>query len=440
MAGQEQELEIWQGDTPIRVGTLQLSGRGGRLHSVFQYAPEWLQHPERFALAPSMPLHADRFFYRAQAGVAHASALPPPLADTVPDQWGRRLMEKAHRHSHGSPLHEFDYFLGVDDGSRLGALRVRDPDTGTFLASAPEGTQRIPPVLAIGELVADIHRIERNQASHSVLEQIIRGGSSLGGARPKCTVLEEDGSLALAKFTSVHDNRPIEKAEVLTLQLAARCGIRTPPARLVRCADFPVAIIHRFDRGPTGRKHYLSAQSFLDLPTAEGGTYVEFCERLRECSGAAIQECTELFRRVSFTILVSNTDDHLRNHGLLYQRENGWILSPVFDVNPSPYRERVLKTAIADPAEPEASISLLLDHAPFFGLAHEEAIQIVHDQAMTISQHWRQLAKACGLTRAEIDDYAQAFEHSQMQEALALGKPAVPVPGTSSKARKPRKP
>jgi serine/threonine-protein kinase HipA len=284
-------------------------------------------------------------------------------------------------------LSEIEYLVGVDDQSRLGALRLRIAG-GPFLAEKPTDRPSLPPVLDIDLITRDIARIERDHPDREALARLVGGGSSLGGARPKCTVVLADGGLALAKFTSRHDQHAIEKAEVLTLKLARLCGLDAPDAELIQSGPLPVALIRRFDRGKTGRVPYLSAQSFLGMAEATGGTYVDFADMLRKQALLPELSVRELFARVGFSILVSNTDDHLKNHGLLAGGNGQWRLSPLFDVNPSPERERYLKTAIADPGESQASLELLVDQAESFGLSSGEARRLVADQAQCIRAQW----------------------------------------------------
>ena len=427
----EKQLEICLGESGIPVGTLWFPTQGSRAYSVFQYGESWLTHPRRFAIAPDLPLIPDRQFFRKAQGVDQASALPPALADTVPDLWGRRLLQAMARANHDGSLSEVDYLVAVDDASRMGALRLRVGPGSPFLTDRSRDRPAIPPILHIDVLTRDIAQIERDHPDRETLARLAGVGSSLGGARPKCSVIDTDGSLAVAKFTSRHDTHAVEKAEVLTLLLARECGLDIPDARLVYSGGAAVAILRRFDRRPPGRKHgisgessgripYLSAQSFLNLPVATGGTYVDFADQLRQYAERPENALRDLFSRVSFSILVSNTDDHLKNHGLLYRGQGKWYLAPLFDVNPSPERERRLKTAIADQAEPDASTELLLEHAEFFGLSRDDAQSLVGGQARVLRERWKILGRDLGMTSKELREYSPAFEHRDSAWALRL--------------------
>ena len=417
-------LHVCIGEAALEVGILWLSSQGGRSFSAFQYSDKWLRNPRAFSIAPALPLSDSKRFFHGDPQDPHSSSLPPPLADTLPDLWGRRLLRKAGQTTHD--LDGFALLVAVDDFSRIGALRLLDPNTQAFLAPVQTGHLRIPPVVEIHNLVQDIHRIESDHPDRESLQRLLGGGSSLGGARPKCTVRRENGQLAIAKFTSRFDTHPVEKAEVLAIRLARLCGLATPDVQLLESQGFPVALIDRFDRHGQSRVPYLSAQSFLGLPSAVAGTYIEYADHLRQYSGNVAMDLRELFARVSFSILITNTDDHLKNHALLHDGERGWRLSPIFDVNPAPERERRLKTAIADPEEPSASIDLLIDHAEFFDLAKDDAVSLIVHQAERIGRNWRRIASECRMTRSEIRDYEPAFVHGEASRAAQLDVAQIP--------------
>ncbi|MDR0996793.1 MAG: HipA domain-containing protein, partial [Zoogloeaceae bacterium] len=320
-----------------------------------------------------------------------------------------------------TPLAEVDFLLAVNDFSRTGALRFRQEGQAVFLSAE----QDVPPLLHLDELTRAVANAESDSPELRALARLRQAGSTLGGARPKCSVIDEEGALAIAKFTSTLDTHAVEKAEVLTLWLARDTGIKTPSARLVMSAGLPVAIISRFDRAGTRRLPFISAQTLLDAPTATGGTYLEVADALRAHSANPQADLAELFRRVAFTILVSNVDDHLKNHGFLHVGQGRWRLSPIFDVNPAPERQRELKTAIADPGEPQASLDLLMAHAFYFEQGADEAIRMIGNMAHTIFGQWRAQAKVLGMTRAEVEDFRPAFEHPEMDWALALKNPRI---------------
>ncbi len=413
-------LSVCIGDQGLEVGQLMFEAQGNRQFSRFQYANVWLENPRSFALAPSMPLRETPFFYRPEGD--RGSPLPPPLADTTPDSWGRNIIRRDARETRTDtrPLNECDFLTAVDDFSRMGALRLRSPDGGDFLASLPGGLHDIPPLLQLNELGRTIASLEQQEPmTAKALQRLRQVGSALGGARPKCSVLDGD-QLFIAKFTSRLDTQSVELVEVLTLQLAQLCGLRAPAVRLDQSDGLAVALIQRFDRSANGRIPYISAQTMLDRDDANSGTYTELAEAIRTHSDAPGRDLLELFKRVAFTILVSNTDDHLKNHGFLYAGNGQWRLSPLFDVNPSPDRHRELKTAISEISGTTAGVAILLEHAPFFDVTASDATEILKLMATTIRQGWRGLGQKLGMTRQDFEVYRPAFEHEDTDVAQKL--------------------
>lgn len=259
------------------------------------------------------------------------------------------------------------------------------------------------------------------------LRRLRQVGSALGGARPKCSVIDADGSLLIAKFTSREDTENVEAMEVSTLKLAARCGIETPDARIDHSQDLPVALIRRFDRG-TGRRPYISAQTFLAAPDALSGTYVDLVEMMRRHSDNPRADIRQLFQRLAFTILVSNVDDHLKNHGFRHMEKGRWRLSPLFDVIPSPGRHRELKTPISQISGSEANIEVLVDHCRFFDMEQSEASAAIGRIATEVNASWQSIGSANGLSSQDITDYKPAFEHAQMEKALTWASTGSSIP------------
>jgi serine/threonine-protein kinase HipA len=411
-----QNLEICLGETGIRVATLLYESHGSREHSSFRYTDEWLNHPLKFAVAPSLPLDDSRRYFSG------ATPLPAPLMDTLPDSWGRKVLLKyARAASVKTPFDTLAFLVSVDDFSRIGALRVRaEGDNLPFLAPADDKGMGIPSLQHLRALGEAVFSVENETPEISTLRMLRYLSSSLGGARPKCSILNSQGKLALAKFTSKADEYAVEKAEVLTLHLAELCGIVTPHVELVTEASVQAAIIERFDRQRGKRIPYISAQTMLDAPTADEGTYVDIADCIRKHCLSPPNDLVALFQRIAFTILVSNVDDHLKNHGFLYAGQGGWRLSPIFDVNPMPQRHRILKTPIAEPSEPTASIELLMENAFYFGVDLDSAAKIISATAQTIAKKWEGIAAAIGMTPQEIEEYRPAYEHDEARIAQQL--------------------
>ncbi len=218
-------------------------------------------------------------------------------------------------------------------------------------------------------------RYERDPAGAEEAARVLAGAAgSLGGARPKANVTDGE-TLWIAKFTSVLDTKPVERVEVGTLALARRVGIRAAEAELaLPGSDHPVALIKRFDRRSGGRVPYISARTALQASGTEPGYYSDIADAIRVISHDAQRDLTELWQRIVFTILVGNTDDHLKNHGFLYVRDGLWQLSPAFDINPQPQRHRHMETGISPLSGFEPSITAAIEHSPFFGLEEREAL------------------------------------------------------------------
>ena len=395
------------------VGEIVFEADGRRQTSMFRYAVEWLENPERFAIAPSMPL-SEAPFYRSASRENLRGALPGPIGDGAPDSWGRGLIRKAL----GGGLTELDYLLAVDDTTRQGSLRYLDED-GTPLACS------YPPVPRLSEL-SELRRLVGAAGTGPGLapadrDRLLGSAGSLGGARPKANVRDESGDLAIAKFTSDNDTMPVEKAEVATLRLARSAGIHAASARLeLGNTNRPAALLKRFDRN--GGKHigYLSAQSFLGAEAAAGGFYTDIADALRAHALEPRTQMVELYRRVLFTILVSNNDDHLKNHGLLHAGGGRWVLSPAFDINPQPHRRRHLETGVSELSGNAASIEAAVEASPFFDIGHGAAAGMLSRMISIIDEQWRAHCRAVGMTAEEIKRYEPAFDHEESRIARRL--------------------
>lgn len=401
---------------PRFVGRLWTRVRAGRESASFEYARSWLAHPERFSLEPALELGPAPFH------TASGQPLFGAIGDSAPDRWGRVLMRRAERRraqrEHRSPrtVWEGDYLLLVDDESRQGALRFTDRENGPFLAdgSAP----KIPPLVKLPALLTAAQRVLDDRDSEEDLRLLLAPGSSLGGARPKASVRDRDGSLAIAKFPHAADEVNTMAWEAVALTLAAKAGIAVPEWRLESVSRKPVLLSRRFDRESGARVPFLSAMSMLGARDNDTRSYLELADALRRYGAAPKEDMVELWRRIVFTVLVSNTDDHLRNHGFLWTGPAGWRLSPAYDLNPVPpdICPRVLTTAI-DMDDATASLDLAFSVAPYFGLRPDQARAIAARTGKAASA-WRKVAAALGIRAAEIDRMAAAFEHDDLKSAL----------------------
>jgi serine/threonine-protein kinase HipA len=403
------EIHIeWQGETWL-AGRLHATGRGPTV--AFEYAPEWLKRGDAFPIDPtSLPL---------QTGARHSPVLFGAIQDCGPDRWGRILIERAVRKKvlPQKPYRDIDYVLALDDASRLGALRFRLDSASPFLAVS---TGRLPPLIRLQALLRAAEAIHSETDTAADLRFLLGAGSPLGGARPKCAISLEDGRLALAKFPKPDDTRDIGSGEVLALTLAAEAGIRVVEHRLVPMGRHSVTVITRFDRVGNDRTPFLSGASLLGLSRGDPGAYTLLADGVRQFGHDVAGDLRELWRRMVFSLLASNYDDHLRNHGFLMHEAGRWSLSPAYDLNPVPEidRVRVSKTPISEEHE-EPSIAAALAVAGRFGLKAPAASGILREVFTSVSL-WRRIGRRLRLKRATLDAYASAFEHELMDEARRL--------------------
>lgn len=410
------EIEIHislEGET-FRVGTLFRQAARGRESVTFEYHPDWLSHGVAFALEPSLSL-GQGIFHPGGAKEIFGS-----IGDSSPDTWGRRLMQRSERRQAvkegRSPrtLQEADFLLGVTDFSRLGALRFKRPEDDAFQKPIGEG---VPGFIQLGRLLESAQRIERDEETDEDLALIFAPGSSLGGARPKASVIDTHGHLAIAKFPKESDEYSLETWEHIALILADRAGIRVPRHELQQVGGRPVLISWRFDRSDEIRTPFLSAMSLLQLKDGDRGSYPEIVDELARHGARAGADAAELFRRLVFNILISNVDDHLRNHGFLWAGKEGWVISPSYDLNPTPtdLKARILTTNISID-EGTCSIELARDQATLFGLSSKQASEIIAEVGKAVAE-WRTVAQTHGQSKIQIDRMASAFEHDDLEEA-----------------------
>lgn len=414
------------GDVEVHIDLHGRTHRVGllRRHSVrrsetitFEYAGDWLENPDRFSIEPALALTRGVFPAPRNQSVFGS------IGDSAPDTWGRRLMQRAERRlaeREGRPprtLMEADYLLGVSDETRLGALRFRWAGDEVFEAPPRAG---VPALIELGRLLQITERILRDEETEEDLQMIFAPGSSLGGARPKASVIDQHGHLSIAKFPKETDDYSIETWEEVGLRLAARAGIETPHHELVTVAGSAVLLSRRFDRSEGTREPFLSAMSMVGLADGERGSYPELVDALAANGAQARVDAQALFRRMVLNVLISNVDDHLRNHGFLWRGRTGWSLSPVYDLNPTPtdVRPRILTTNI-DLEEATCSLDLVESAADLFGLRLAEARAVIGEVGRAVAD-WREVAAAIGARPAEIRRMASAFEHEDLGRARKM--------------------
>ncbi|MGE3166624.1 MAG: type II toxin-antitoxin system HipA family toxin [Planctomycetota bacterium] len=402
-----ERVEVWiddelAGEGPARVGELRAAGERGRMVTRFRYDSRWLvRGAGGFAIDPELPLGEGDFFPGA------GCALHGALRDTSPDRWGRRLMDRRERDEatrerrRARALTEWDYMLGVQDAGRLGALRLRDPESGCWL---DERTPGIPPVARLRQLEAAAARIDADSTAplDPAIASLIQPGSSLGGARPKATFRESDGSLWLAKFPSRDDRLDVGAAEYLLNQLARACDIEVPPAwHKALGGRGRTFCVQRFDRRGSRRRMFWSAMTLLGKSDRDDAGYLDIAEALQNQADAntVVPDLHQLYRRALFNILVGNRDDHLRNHGFLRQ-PSGWSLAPAFDLNVE--LDRLEHSLSIDESDHRPSPENLRATAELYRLTPAAAARI-EDELRARLANWRAMAKSIGIPGNEID-------------------------------------
>lgn len=401
---------------PLKLGRLWSHYRSGRESMSFEYDRDWLNHPEKFSFDPALKLVEGSF---------HASPDKPmfgAMDDSSPDRWGRLLMRRAERkkaeHEKRAPraLREIDFLLMVDDEGRLGALRFKHSETGPFLTSYHRN--HIPPLVSVGKLLTAASHVLQDSESEEDLRLLLAPGSSLGGARPKASVRDKDGHLAIAKFPRKEDEIDTIGWEAVALSLAEKSGIKVPEWRLEKIGKQRILLSRRFDRKNGARIPFLSAMSVLAAKDNEVHSYLEIADAIRKMSAEPAEDLEALWRRIVFNVLISNVDDHLRNHAFLYAGISGWRLSPAYDLNPTPtdIKPRILSTAI-DLIDPSASLDLAADVAHYFGLEKAQAKKIMKEVGSAVAL-WKKEALKFKIKNEEINRMASAFEHEDLKKLI----------------------
>jgi serine/threonine-protein kinase HipA len=293
---------------------------------------------------------------------------------------------------------------------------------GHYLRTAAAGACTTPPLVELGRIMEASGALERSEESAADLKYLLGNGTSLGGMRPKSTVLDVDGTLALGKFPSIDDSRSVTRGEVLALKLAEKAKIDSAKSRIEVISGKPVAIITRFDRTAShARIPYLSGASMLQASRGDEHAYTEIVDIMNSVCLNAKADAQQLWRRLVFNHLITNTDDHLHNIGFLHVGKDKWALSPAFDLNPFPDKHRESKTWLSEDTGPIDSVKMLLDKAAYFYLDSTQALSVLAEVQAAVAD-WQQVALSqdVGLGQRELADFAPAFEHEAMDEAAGL--------------------
>jgi serine/threonine-protein kinase HipA len=388
----------------------------GREAFSFEYDRGWLKSSKAFPLDPSLGLFQGRHF------VSHAERANFGIfLDSAPDRWGRLLLKRREalrareEQRPARTLFESDFLLGVYDGHRLGALQFRLNENGPFVDDDEKFAS--PPWTSLRELEHASHVLEQDDAEElpdyaKWLRMLVSPGGSLGGARPKASVVDRDGALYIAKFPSRDDEWDVGLWEFITWVLAGRCGLSVPHAKCEKfSARHHTHLSRRFDRSPEGaRQFYMSAMTALERidgasADSDASSYLDIAAFLIREGSRPDADLEELWKRIVFGMLVSNTDDHLRNHGFLLEAE-GWRLAPAFDVNPNPHGAG-LRLNVSEESN-EQDLSLALDVAKHFRVSGRRASELVGELTSTVSG-WEAVAEELGATRSSRELMRGAF-------------------------------
>ena len=418
------ELDVCLGKVGTSVGKLVFVRNGPRVFTQFAYFQDWLDNKDTFNISPD--LTAAPGYQTRKAATTEDSLFFLALGDTEPDAWGRRVVARAHaKRREDDPtlgaLTELDYLCAVDDFSRMGALRLRDRH-GAYLESVPAGRRATTPLLELEKMISASRAVELGKETAKDLAYLRGKGTSLGGVRPKCSILDQDGRLALGKFPSIKDERSVTRAEVLALKLGSLAGINAAHAHVAVVQDTPVAVIRRFDRAPEyARIPYISGATLLQASRQADHAYTEVLAVMKGVCANYVDDAQELWRRLVFHHLITNVDDHLQNIGFLYMGGNQWQLSPAFDVNPMPDKDRESKTWLSEDTGPITSMAQLMGKASQFALTAEQSLAVVRQVVEAVGQ-WRAVGRSAdvGMTTLELDEFKLAFEHSCLADAKKL--------------------
>ena len=392
------EVFISEGNADRRLGTLEFDELRGKEVSSFELDGDFVLRPSVEFLGPDIGLFRGKQYPTLQYGFGL-------FQDAAPDSWGRKIIRR--REKRGS-LRESDYLLGVFDLTRVGALRFKIEGLDVFVNS--DGDNPAPPWTTLRMLEGSSRRFEEDDADESALAVLLRPGTSLGGARPKASVTAPDGSLWIAKFPSKEDDFDTGAWEYLVHILAEESGICVPEAQAQKFSRAGTTFLcRRFDRDGSRRVPFASAMTMLgceDRQEDGNGTYIDIAGFLMQHGAKPDADLPELWRRMAFSLLVSNTDDHLRNHGFI--AENGrWRLSPAYDLNANLKRPQSLSLEL-DAGVPIEGVDVLVEAAEYFRLGKKDANAQLERIRSAVAK-WRNVAARLGIPRREQEEMSLCF-------------------------------
>lgn len=337
------------------------------------------------------------------------------FSDALPDRWGRTLLNRREQIAANDEkrrarrLSSFDYLMGIDDTSRMGGFRFSKTKGGGFINIDPN--LRVPPLTSVRELMHAAHEIEESEDKQQLpakkwLFQLLHPGTSLGGARPKATVVDEDGNLTIAKFPSLKDDYDIALWEHFCHLMGRKAGLDVANTRIITGENHHILLSKRFDRNAEGRRiHFASALTLRGIEDGDNASsgfgYTDIVDFIIQHGSNVEANLEELYRRVAFYIIVGNSDDHFRNHGFLLTRK-GWELSPAYDINPTLSNNQSI---LINRSSNESDLNILLESASEYMLSQERAETIIAEvkDAMKI---WKPEARRLGIPQRDIEMFA----------------------------------
>ena len=403
---------------PLLIGVLHSDRLRGKEIFSFEYDENWLKNGPSQLLDPNFQLYSGLHYLNEDQDNFGM------FLDSSPDRWGRILMRRReaamarNEYRTEQKLFETDYLLGVYDGYRMGALRFKLEKDGPFLNDNREMTS--PPWTSIRELEQISLRLEEEDiiddpAYLKWLEMLVAPGASLGGARPKASIVDNDGRLWIAKFPSRNDQGDIGGWEIVTYELAIAAGINMAESKAQKfSSDNYTFLTKRFDRTDNNERiHFASALTMLSYKDGQdhtdGASYLEIVEFIMSNGANVDQDLEELWRRIVFSICVTNTDDHLRNHGFILT-DGGWLISPAYDINPVETGSG-LKLNISD-SDNSLDLDLALDVCEFFRLEKDRAKKIIAEVKSAV-RNWSIIATKYGISKSDQDIKAIAFQRAE---------------------------
>ncbi len=405
-------------DTPTLIGELGYESLRGSDSYSFRFDNEWL------AKYGDIFLSADINNYPGQQYTQPGNDIFGCFSDALPDRWGRTLLNRREQvqateeHRPVRRLSSFDYLIGIDDYTRMGGFRFKEKPDGDFVNS--DASLRIPPITDLRALVIASMEFERSEEKSSLpemrwIQQLVHPGTSLGGARPKAVVVDENGRLCVAKFPSRKDDYDVALWEHHSHLLAKEAGVNSVVTRVVNCSGkYHVLLSKRFDRTDSGRRiHFASAMTMLGLTDGcdakSGNGYLDIVDFILQNCCDVNDNLRQLYRRVAFNIAVGNSDDHFRNHGFLLT-PRGWTLAPAYDMNPT---LNSYQSLLINSSTNEASLQILLDSCEEYMINKNEAHTIIEEVLKGVG-NWHSVAVKLGISRREIDMFSSVYNRCRL--------------------------